>query len=104
MHLVVSLILLHHISHTCIICVCWCLLLRALASFDGIDFDSVKQELISSHVTIANVDVSDLSDSCTDLIAGRSWLSARDALALARHRLLQAVLTLHVNDDSDHAR
>lgn len=78
-------------------------LLRALSSFDNLDFASVKQNLDSSHMSIAGINVANI-DTCTELLAGRSWLCALDALELARHKLLQAVTTVHIEDDSDHAR
>ena len=78
------------------------MLLRALSSFDGLDFGAVKEKLDCTHVTVASVDVADINIS-TELLTGRSWLSARDALELARHKLLRAVTAVHVEDDSDHA-
>ena len=74
--------------------------LRALSSFDDLDFATVKQNLDSTH---QSVDVAD-SDTCVELLAGQSWLSARGSLELARHKLLRAVTTLHIENDSYHAR
>ena len=72
------------------------ILLRALSSFDGLDFTSVKQHLDS---TEQSVDVAD-----SDAYAGQSWLSATGSLELARRKLLRAVTALHIENDSDHAR
>ena len=80
-----------------------CTLLRALASFDGLDFGAVKQNLESAQKTVAGIAVAD-SDKCAELLAGQAWLSTTDALELARHKLLQAVSALHVEDDSDNER
>jgi len=96
--------LITDISHFCLRNVCALfVLLRALSSFDGLDFGVVKQELDSARMNVASVDVASI-DTCTELFAGRSWLSARDTLELGRHRLLRAVTALHVEDDLDHAR
>jgi len=54
-------------------------------------------------MSVAGINVANI-DTCTELLAGRSWLCALDALELARHKLLQAVTTVHIEDDSDHAR
>ena len=78
------------------------MLLRALSSFDDLDFGAVKENLDSTHVTVAGVNVADINTSA-ELLTGRSWLSARDALELAHHKLLRAVTALHVEDDADHA-
>jgi len=78
-------------------------LLRALSSFADLDFGAVKQNLDSSRMTVAGINVTDVN-TYTELLAGRSWLSASDTLELARHKLLRAVTAIHVDDDSDHAR
>ena len=79
------------------------MLLRALSSFDELDFGAVKQSLDSSQMSIAGINMEDV-DTCTQLLTGRSWFSASDALELARHKLLRATTAMHVENDSDHAR
>jgi len=80
-----------------------CILLRALSSFDCLDFGAAKQNLDSAQKSVVGIDVAD-SDTCAELLAGQSWFSATGAVELARHKLLRAVTALHVEDDSDHAR
>jgi len=76
---------------------------RALSSFDGLDFGAVKQSLDSTQMSVAGVNMADIS-SCAELFSGRRWLSATDALQVADHKLLQAITVVHVDDDSDNAR
>ena len=85
-------------SHLC--CMMFCMLCRALSSFDDLDFGAVKQNVDSAQKSVDTTD----SDTHAELLAGQSWLSVTDALELARHKLLRAVTTLHVEDDLDHAR
>jgi len=79
------------------------LLFRALSSFDELEFGAVKQNLDSSRLSVAGISMADI-DTCTELLAGRSWLSASDALELAQYKLLRAVTAVHVENDSDDAR
>jgi len=77
-------------------------LLRALSSFDDLDFGAVKQNLESSQKSVVGISVAD-TDACADVLARRQWLSAADTLELARHKLLRAITAVHVDSNSDHA-
>jgi len=81
-------------NHVCLFLV----LFRALSSFDDLDFGAVKQNLDSCRMSIAGIHMADIG-TCTELLAGRSWLSALDALELARYKLLRAVTAVHVDSN-----
>ena len=87
--------------HNAFICVT-SVLLRALSSFDDLDFGAVKQNLESSQKSVVGISVAD-TDACADVLARRQWLSAADTLGLARHKLLRAITAVHVDSNSDHA-
>ena len=76
---------------------------RVLSSFDDLDFEAVRQNLDSTRKSFAGVNTSHI-ESSAELLAGWSWLSASDALDLARQKLIQAVTVVQTDDDSGHAR